>query len=286
MSDFHFESTCNASLTRRALFLFPLRQAKLTLLASRSQSPTSPRRRSHSGSPRECGIRTPGSPSDGRNHGSPPGASRRRNNPGGRALRRTRSGSVLSPTSSPPARDFSARVSRFPDDAKSSSARASDPDAETADETTRVLMEAKAALEARALALAEETARANARVAKLEADVAEHARVLELERTELRKERDAHDATRNALRTNAMAASRREAALTFSLDVQKQKSAIARIPADILTDTHHTQTQSDARRDAARHRVCPTRDPDAARFHAFEGDSAHQLTTGPLPFLW
>jgi hypothetical protein len=155
---------------------------------------------------------------------------------------------VLSPTSSPPARD--ARVSRFPDDA-APSARASDPDAETA-ETTRVLMEAKAALEARALALAEETARANARVAKLEADVAEHARVLELERTELRKERDAHDATRNALRTNAMAASRREAALTFSLDVQKQKSAkekksaIAQIPADILTDTR-AQTRSDAR---------------------------------------
>ena len=155
---------------------------------------------------------------------------------------------MLSPTSSPPARD--ARVSRFPDDA-APSARASDPDAETA-ETTRVLMEAKAALEARALALAEETARANARVAKLEADVAEHARVLELERTELRKERDAHDATRNALRTNAMAASRREAALTFSLDVQKQKSAkekksaIARIPADILTDTR-AQTRSDAR---------------------------------------
>jgi len=163
---------------------------------------------------------------------------------------------VLSPTSSPPARDFSARVSRFPDDAKSSSARASDPDAETADETTRVLMEAKAALEARALALAEETARANARVAKLEADVAEHARVLELERTELRKERDAHDATRNALRTNAMAASRREAALTFSLDVQKQKkSAIARIPADIQqTDTAATQTRSDARRDVAKER--------------------------------
>lgn len=155
---------------------------------------------------------------------------------------------MLSPTSSPPARD--ARVSRFPDDA-APSARASDPDAETA-ETTRVLMEAKAALEARALALAEETARANARVAKLEADVAEHARVLELERTELRKERDAHDATRNALRTNAMAASRREAALTFSLDVQKQKSAkekksaIAQIPADILTDTR-AQTRSDAR---------------------------------------
>ena len=170
---------------------------------------------------------------------------------------------MLSPTSSPPARDFSARVSRFPDDAKSSSARASDPDAETADETTRVLMEAKAALEARALALAEETARANARVAKLEADVAEHARVLELERTELRKERDAHDATRNALRTNAMAASRREAALTFSLDVQKQKSAehekkapaIARIPADIQqTDTAATQTRSDARRDVAKER--------------------------------
>ena len=109
----------------------------------------------------------------------------------------------------------------------------SDPDAET----TRVLMEAKAALEARALALAEETARANARVAKLEKDVAEHARVLELERTELCKERDAHAATRNVLRTNAMAASRREAALTFSLDVQKQKAkekkarAIA-VPAD------------------------------------------------------
>ena len=98
-------------------------------------------------------------------------------------------------------------------------------------------MEAKAALEARALALAEETARANARVAKLEKDVAEHARVLELERTELCKERDAHAATRNVLRTNAMAASRREAALTFSLDVQKQKAkekkarAIA-VPAD------------------------------------------------------
>ena len=99
------------------------------------------------------------------------------------------------------------------------------------------MMEAKAALEARALALAEETARANARVAKLEKDVAEHARVLELERTELCKERDAHAATRNVLRTNAMAASRREAALTFSLDVQKQKAkekkarAIA-VPAD------------------------------------------------------
>ena len=90
------------TLTRRPLFLS--RQAKLTLLASRSRSPTSPRRRSHSGSPRECGSGTPGSPSDGRGHGSPPGASRRRNNPAGRALRRTRSGSVLSPTSSPPAR--------------------------------------------------------------------------------------------------------------------------------------------------------------------------------------
>ena len=139
---------------------------------------------------------------------------------------------MLSPTSSPPARDATPRVSRFPDDA-APSARASDPDAET----TRVLMEAKAALEARALALAEETARANARVAKLEKDVAEHARVLELERTELCKERDAHAATRNVLRTNAMAASRREAALTFSLDVQKQKAkekkarAIA-VPAD------------------------------------------------------
>lgn len=139
---------------------------------------------------------------------------------------------MLSPTSSPPARDATPRVSRFPDDA-APSARVSDPDAET----TRVLMEAKAALEARALALAEETARANARVAKLEKDVAEHARVLELERTELCKERDAHAATRNVLRTNAMAASRREAALTFSLDVQKQKAkekkarAIA-VPAD------------------------------------------------------
>ena len=121
----------------------------------------------------------------------------------------------------------------FPRRRPAPSARASDPDAET----TRVLMEAKAALEARALALAEETARANARVAKLEKDVAEHARVLELERTELCKERDAHAATRNVLRTNAMAASRREAALTFSLDVQKQKAkekkarAIA-VPAD------------------------------------------------------
>ena len=74
-------------------------------------------------------------------------------------------------------------------------------------------------------------------MAKLEKDVAEHARVLELERTELCKERDAHAATRNVLRANAMAASRREAALTFSLDVQKQKAkekkarAIA-VPAD------------------------------------------------------
>ena len=85
-------------------------------------------------------------------------------------------------------------------------------------------MEAKAALEARALALAEEAARANARAAKLEADVTEHARVLELERVELAKERDAHAATRNALRANALAASRREAALAFSLDVQANKA--------------------------------------------------------------
>ena len=88
-------------------------------------------------------------------------------------------------------------------------------------------MEAKAALEARALELAEETARANARVATLEADVAEQTRVLELERRELEKERDAHGKTRDALRAFATAASGREAALTFSLDVQRQRARSA-----------------------------------------------------------
>ena len=198
-------------------------QAKLTLLASRGESAALPRRRSHSGSPRECGGRTPGSPSDGRGHGSPPGTSRRRVHPNARVLRRTRSGSVLSPASSPPARDVCAPNAGFQDsEATGSPKRRAHRDAVS--ETTRVLMEARAALEARALELAEETAFANARVAELEADVKEQTRVLELERRELLKERDAHAKTRDALRELKRAASGREAALTFSLDVQRLRA--------------------------------------------------------------
>ena len=206
--------------TRRSLQ--HTRQAKLTLLASRGESAALPRRRSHSGSPRECGGRTPGSPSDGCGHGSPPGTSRRRVHPNARVLRRTRSGSVLSPASSPPARDVCAPNAGFPEEATGSPKTRAHRDAVS--ETTRVLMEARAALEARALELAEETAFANARVAELEADVKEQTRVLELERRELEKERDAHAKTRDALRENKRAASGREAALTFSLDVQRQRA--------------------------------------------------------------
>lgn len=86
------------------------------------------------------------------------------------------------------------------------------------------MMDARAALEARALELAEETAFANARVATLEADVKEQTRVLELERRELLKERDAHAKTRDLLRENKRVASAREAALTFSLDVQRHRA--------------------------------------------------------------
>ncbi len=207
--------------TRRSLHQHT-RQAKLTLLASRGESAALPRRRSHSGSPRECGGRTPGSPSDGCGHGSPPGTSRRRVHPNARVLRRTRSGSVLSPASSPPARDVCAPNAGFPEEATGSPKTRAHRDAVS--ETTRVLMEARAALEARALELAEKTAFANARVAELEADVKEQTRVLELERRELEKERDAHAKTRDALRENKRAASGREAALTFSLDVQRQRA--------------------------------------------------------------
>jgi hypothetical protein len=47
---------------------------------------------------------------------------------------------------------------------------------------------------------------------------------LELERRELLKERDAHAKTRDALRENKRVASAREAALTFSLDVQRHRA--------------------------------------------------------------
>ena len=97
-----------------------------------------------------------------------------------------------------------------------------------ATEASRVLTEAKAKLEAKALTLAEETMKANARISKLESDLQENARLLELESRALETERDAHFATRQAMREAAGSSARREAALTFTADVAKAELKTAR----------------------------------------------------------
>ena len=97
-----------------------------------------------------------------------------------------------------------------------------------ATEASRVLTEAKAKLKAKALTLAEETMKANARITKLESDLQENARLLELESRALETETDAHFATRQAMREAAGSSARREAALTFTADVAKAELKTAR----------------------------------------------------------
>ena len=67
-------------------------------------------------------------------------------------------------------------------------------------DVARVWYEARATLEAKALTLAKETSDLNAKVATLEGDKNETSRLLQLTRNELDNEREAHVATRRAMR--------------------------------------------------------------------------------------
>jgi hypothetical protein len=216
---------------------------------SRPGSPSlhgSPRRRSFSGgSPGgTCGSSFPSARIE---PGTGTTQSRRHNHPGERrgGLCLRRSGSVLSVLS--PSRAFA--VDTFDD---GESARDLD--------VARVWYEARATLEAKALTLAKETSDLNAKVATLEGDKNETSRLLQLTRNELDNEREAHVATRRAMRESCDTATRREAALQFTLDVKCATKQTRRETATqptrrvtsvcVGTDLSHEQTRLETR-DAA-----------------------------------
>ena len=216
---------------------------------SRPGSPSlhgSPRRRSFSGgSPGgTCGS---SSPSARIEPGTGTTQSRRHNHPGERrgGLCLRRSGSVLSVLS--PSRAFAADTF---DDGES----ARDLD------VARVWHEVRATLEAKALTLAKETSDLNAKVATLEGDKNETSRLLQLTRNELDNEREAHVATRRAMRESCDTATRRGSALQFTLDVKCATKQTRRETATqptrrvtsvcVGTDLSHEQTRLETR-DAA-----------------------------------
>lgn len=140
-----------------------------------------------------------------------------------------------------------------------------------ATEASRVLTEAKAKLEAKALTLAEETMKANARISKLESDLQENARLLELESRALETERDAHFATRQAMREAVGSSARREAALTFTADVAKAELKTAREDARRLKKQVRATTCASVATETAP----PAETHDAAK----EADEATQQGT-------